>query len=404
MISVNQAQQSVLEAVDSLYDDPQIEQIPLSNALGRVLAKDVVSSIDVPPQDNSAMDGFAVKASDVVVGNTMKVSQRVTAGHVSGAIENASAARIFTGGAIPAGANGVIIQENCEYQTGATYMTPMQEVSQGDNIRRRGQDIKIGTCIVSKGSRLTAVDLGLIASVGQAQVSVWPKIKVAIFSTGDELIEPGDDLAEGQIYNSNRVMLSALCTQLGLEVVDCGIVEDTLTATKQALLDASESADVILSSGGVSVGEEDHVKPALESLGKLSMWKVQMKPGKPVVFGELNQTPFLGLPGNPVSSFIVFQLLAVPLLQKRQGQAVNQPACYQVISDFDKQLVTREEYIRAKLVKDENGEYRVARFENLSSGVLSSLAWADGLIRQNAGCEIISGQAVDYLPLNFALL
>ncbi|MCL4165669.1 UNVERIFIED_CONTAM: hypothetical protein GTU68_013995, partial [Idotea baltica] len=252
--------------------------------------------------------------------------------------------------------------------------------------------------VIQKGRYLTPIDLGLIASIGIPEVTVRRRLRVAVFSTGDELVEPGRELQDGQIYNSNRISLLSLVRQVGYEPIDCGIVEDTLVATKTALAAAAKQADVVISSGGVSVGEEDHVKPAIETLGSLELWKVQMKPGKPVAYGRIEQTPFIGLPGNPVSSYIVFQLLALPLLAKLQGDERFLPRAYKVPSGFDKASVTREEYIRVRLIKSESGENSVERFSNLSSGVLSSLAWADGLVRQNIDKEISTGEPVEFLP------
>jgi len=272
------------------------------------------------------------------------------------------------------------------------------------NIRPAGQDIAVGAVVVKKGQRLTAVDLSLLASIGHKHVSVYAPLKVAIFSTGDELAEPGEPLKAGQIYNSNRTLLISLCQQLGFVPVDCGTVEDTLGATKAALLKAAHNADMIISSGGVSVGEEDHVKPAVEELGSLDLWKVQMKPGKPVAYGRVAETPFLGLPGNPVSSFVVFQLLGVPLLQALQGQKRSKPTVYKIKSGFEKKVSSREEYIRVRLEHDEAGELVVRSFTNLSSGVMSSLSWADGLVRQNIDEQISLGEMVEYLPLNGGVL
>lgn len=378
-----------------------IEQVPLNGALGRVVPQDTLSTLDIPPSDNSAMDGFAVRAADAI-GGALRVSQRVPAGSSPEPLQPGSAARIFTGGAIPEGADAVVIQENCEFN--AHQVTIKSMVKPGDNIRPRGQDIQNGATVVNAGQRLSAIALSLLASIGVDRVSVYKPLKVALFSTGDELVEPGQPLKTGQIYNSNRTLLTALCRQLGFQVVDCGIVQDTLSATKQALAEAAEQADVIISSGGVSVGEEDHVRPAVESLGSLDLWKVQMKPGKPVAFGRVAGTPFLGLPGNPVSSFVVFQLLAVPLLQTLQGQTPTTPTTYLVTSDFDKAASSREDYIRARLIRDDAGTLRARPFANLSSGVMSSLAWADGLIRQPIDQAIVTGQSVQFLPLHEGML
>lgn len=399
MITLTEAQARLSDSANCQLGS---ELVVLGDALGRVASVDVVSSIAIPPSDNSAMDGFAVRAADLELSMNLAISQRIPAGLAPAALQAGTAARIFTGGVIPEGADAVVIQENCEFND--TEVTLLKPVSSGDNVRPKGQDIQAGATVVRKGQRLSAIDLSLLASIGQSQVSVYTPLRVAIFSTGDELIEPGKPLAPGQIYNSNRPLLMALCRQLGFAVIDCGIVEDTLEATKNALASAAEKADIIVSSGGVSVGEEDHVKPAVEALGKLDMWKVHMKPGKPVAFGDIDGTPFLGLPGNPVSSFVVFQLLAVPLMRALQGQQQGSQLSFAVKSGFDKAASSREEYIRVKLERNAHGELTAQRFHNLSSGVMSSLSWADGLARQNIDQVIQQGESIDVLPLNEGML
>lgn len=379
------------------------ETVSIAKALGRVASADVVSGLDIPPSDNSAMDGFAVKSADLKSAQTvLSISQRIPAGSSPVALLAGTAARIFTGGVMPHGADAVVIQENCEFSD--QQVTVLKPVSAYANVRPLGQDISKGAKVISKGQKISAIDISLLASIGHANVEVFQPLIVAIFSTGDELIEPGKPLRVGQIYNSNRPLLTALCGQIGCTVFDCGIVEDTLEATKIALANAAQHADVIISSGGVSVGEEDHVKPAVESLGELSLWKVQMKPGKPVAFGHINSVPFLGLPGNPVSSFTVFQLLGVPLLQSLQGQNIGEPLHYSIVSNFDKPTTTREEYIRVKLVRNDQGQMLAERFPNLSSGVMSSLSWADGLVRQPIDASISKGGLVDFFPLREAML
>ena len=396
MITVDQARQKFADAVQC---QQRVESVTLNKSLMRIAAKDIVSKIDVPPSDNSAMDGFAINSKDLINGKTeLLVSQRIQAGCDPLALSPGTAARIFTGGVLPVGADAVVIQENCVYGAGSKKVTILQSTNANNNIRRQGQDISKGEMVIKKGSRLSAVDLALIAAIGKDEVDVFAPIKVAIFSTGNELAEPGQPLKAGQIYNSNRTMLIAACEQLGYTVIDCGIVKDTLIATKEALKKASEQADVIISSGGVSVGEEDHIKPAIEALGELEYWKVQMKPGKPVVLGKIAKTPIIGLPGNPVSSYIVFQLLALPLLQKLQGQTSSELISYSVISEFDKKSVTREEFIRVRLNRKNNHPATVETFDNQSSGVLSSLSWADGLVRQHIDQSITKGDNVDFLP------
>jgi len=399
MITLAQARAQL----EQLEPKRETEIVSLVGALGRVASESVFSSLDIPPCDNSAMDGFALSASSLAGNSTaLAISQRIPAGAQPTALEAGTAARIFTGGVVPNGADAVVIQENCDFD--ADSVTVLKAVETGANIRPQGQDISNGAEVVRAGQKISAIDISLLASIGMATVSVYKPLTVALFSTGDELIEPGKPLAPGQIYNSNRPLLVALCQQMGFQVYDCGIVEDTLEATKAALSDAATNADVIISSGGVSVGEEDHVKPAVEALGELAMWKVQIKPGKPVAFGTIKDVPFLGLPGNPVSSFTVFQLLGVPLLNALQGKEKEPAISYPVIADFNKKFSTREEYIRVKIERDSQGQLRANRFANLSSGVMSSLSWADGLVRQDIDSEISSGQILEFFPLREAMI
>ena len=399
MITLAQAQQRLSQQTSKLSS----ETVLIAEALGRVASEDVFSSLAIPPSDNSAMDGFAVNSNDVQSGKVnFRISQRIPAGANPQPLIKGAAARIFTGGLIPAGADAVVIQENCDY-TNST-VTILSSVNAGANVRLKGQDIKQGAKVIHQGQTLNAIDISLLASIGCTEIKIYKPITVALFSTGDELIEPGQALLPGQIYNSNRPLLVALCQQLGYRVFDCGIVEDNLSATKAALAKAAQKADVIISSGGVSVGEEDYVKPAVEDLGELALWKVKMKPGKPVAFGNVNGVPFIGLPGNPVSSFTVFQLLAKPLLSSIQGQNISEPQCYSVIAGFDKTVTRREEYIRVKLSRNDQSQLIAERFPNLSSGVMSSLSWADGLVRQPIDSSIKKNQTVDFFPLRDAML
>lgn len=399
MITVAQAQSRLADHSSLL----STEIVPIAKSLGRVAAIDVFSDLAIPSSDNSAMDGFAVNSADLNSSETvLSVSQRIPAGSRPSALLAGTAARIFTGGMMPEGADSVVIQENCDYNE--QRVTVLKPVVANANVRPEGQDITEGSQVISKGLKLSAIDISLLASIGHTSVEVYEPLTVALFSTGDELVEPGKVLKAGQIYNSNRPLLTTLCEQLGYRVFDCGIVEDTLEATKIALKSAAKNADVIISSGGVSVGEEDHIKPAVEALGELGMWKVQMKPGKPVAFGHINSVPFLGLPGNPVSSFTVFQLLGMPLLQSLQGQNVIESLYYSIVSGFEKGVSSREEYIRVKLSRNEQGILIAERFPNLSSGVMSSLSWADGLVRQSIDTSITKGGPVDFFPLREAML
>lgn len=393
MISVDQAKQAILDKAELLVGT---EQVSSFKALNRTLAEDVISPIDVPPADNSAMDGIAVNSSDCQAGkNSFVISQRIAAGEVSKALQSGTVARIFTGAEIPANADAVVIQENCEFETladsASVSFNGIPEV--GNNIRRKGQDIQSGARVLSKGTLLRSQELGLLASIGIGQVPVYQKIKVGVFSTGDELVEPGQPLKEGQIYNSNRYTLAAMIEESGCEFVDLGKVEDTLDATINALKNASSKVDVIVSSGGVSVGEEDHVKPAVETCGSLSLWKIALKPGKPLAVGEVAGTAFFGLPGNPVSSFSTFLLFVKPFLTICSGGSNRELEWFSVPANFNRKEASREEYLRVRLV-----DGRAEIFPNQSSGVLSSVTWSTGLVRQKIGESIEQNSPVDYLP------
>lgn len=351
-----------------------VETITITEALGRVLAESPIASVSVPPADNSGMDGYALNTADLTDGVTrLVVSQRIPAGSSPQPIKPGSCARIFTGAEIPAGANTVVMQENVTLD-GDVAVFP-EGVSVGSNIRREGQDIKTGDSILAEGVRLQPADLGVLASVGLAEVNVYKRLKVAILSTGDELVEPGSPLASGQIYNSNRYILTGLLQSLGMDVVDLGCIADTREATLEALERAANIADAIVSTGGVSVGEEDHVKGCIEALGELDMWKIRIKPGKPVAYGRVKDTPFIGLPGNPTSTLITFCLLARPCLLGLQGAAYQSPRMLSVPSGFVRdRAIQRQEYLR---VRFEDG--KLIPHVNQSSGVLASASWAHGL-------------------------
>ncbi len=389
MLSVNEAIESLLGGAKRLVDS---EEIDLISALGRTLSEDVIASMDVPPADNSAMDGYAFRHGDWQGAQSeLPVSQRITAGSVPQSLKSGTAARIFTGAQVPDGADTVVMQEHCEGSSDAVQILTLPVL--GANIRPRGQDITTGQKILPAGHRMRGQDMGLLASQGIKEIPVYRRLKVAILSTGDELREPGQDLQDGQIYNSNRFTMHGQLSAWGFDVVDMGVAQDDPEAIRELFERAAAAADVILSSGGVSVGEEDHVKDVVESLGSIDLWKIAIRPGKPFAFGQVNGTPFLGLPGNPVSVFVTLLIIGRPYLFCSQG--VADTAVHPVLHTayFDQRGSAREVYIRVRL-----GEKGLVPFSSQSSGVLLSTSWSDGLVRQLKDQDIKQGDQVEFLP------
>ena len=369
------------------------------DADGRVLARDCVSALQVPPQDNSSMDGYAVRSNEVAdEGVAMPVSQRIAAGAQPEPLVPGTAARIFTGAQVPAGADAIVMQEDCELVS-EQGVRINRVPAPGQWIRRAGEDVTRGATVLAKGQRLGPADIGLAANIGLDRLQVARRPRVALFSTGDELVMPGavppEQMKPGTIYNSNRFFLRALLQRLGCELTDLGVVPDRRDATIEALRTASKDHDLILTSGGVSVGEEDHIKPAVEALGRLSMWQIAMKPGKPFAYGKVGDAHFIGLPGNPVSSFVTFVLLVRPFVLKLQGAARLAPAGALMTAHFDWGGDRRREFLRVR----RNGDGGLDLFPNQSSGVLTSASWADGLVDNPAGRAIARGDAVRFLPL-----
>jgi molybdopterin molybdotransferase len=376
------------------------ESVSTFEADGRVLARDLVSALQVPPQDNSAMDGYAVRTSEIAeAGISLPVSQRIPAGSAAEPLAPGSAARIFTGAPIPPGADAVVMQEDTE-AAGEQLVRILRVPSAGQWIRRSGEDVAKGAVILAKGDRMTAAAAGLAAGIGLDKVPVARRPRVALFSTGDELVMPGqvapEHMKPGAIYNSNRFFLSALLRRLECEVTDYGIVADRRDATVEALRHASTEHDLILTSGGVSVGEEDHIKPAVEALGSLDLWQIAVKPGKPFAYGKVGNAHFMGLPGNPVSSFVTFLLLVRPFLLKLQGATQITPKAVPMAAHFDwPRADKRREFLRVR--RDDEGG--LVLFPNQSSGVLTSAAWADGLVDNPPAHPIRRGDQVRFISL-----
>jgi molybdopterin molybdotransferase len=394
-MTLDAARASLLRQADAVG---QTETLPLLQARGRILARPVVAAIDVPPHDNSAMDGYAIRACDA--GLTLPVSQRIPAGSVPLEHVAGTAARIFTGAMPPPGADCVVMQERCHLDAEGRVRIECAVVP-GSNIRRAGEDIARGRTVLEAGRVLGAAELGLAASLGVASLEVRRRLRVAVFFTGDELVEPGAQPGSGQIFNSNRYWLVASLQAEGHAVTDLGIVPDSLAATRQALLDAARDADVVMTCGGVSVGEEDHVRVALEAEGELVLWKLALKPGKPLAAGRVGSAVFFGLPGNPVSGFVTWRVLVRDVLARMSGLAVDEAlATTPAVAGFEwpKPDAAREEFLRVRRVVVD-GETRLELFPQQGSGVLTSCAWADGLARIPAGRTVSRGEPVDYLPL-----
>ena len=397
MLSLEKALTRLLAAVAPLPASEH-QTLATSDALGRVLQTAVRSTLDVPPADNTAMDGYAMRTADVSsVGTRLPVSQQIRAGVVGQPLQAGTAARIFTGAQVPAGADAVVMQEQCE-AVGAAVQVNVVPVK-GQWIRRRGEDVRHGDVVLAAGTRLTPQALGLAATVGAATLHVARRPRVALFSTGDELAMPGETLKPGAIYNSNRFTLRAAIQAMGCDCTDLGIVPDRLDATRSTLRRAAQGNDLIVTSGGVSVGEEDHVRPAVQAEGRIEMWQIAIKPGKPLAFGAVDRPDgsaacIVGLPGNPVSSFITFLLIVRPLLLRLQGARTLHPVRTKWRADFDwPRPDKRREFLRVR--RNEAGGLDL--FANQSSGVISSAVWADGIVDTPAGQPIASGDLVDFI-------
>ncbi len=387
LLSVDEALERLLAGAAPVRD---IEELPAMQSAGRVLARDQASTMDVPPMDNSAMDGYAVRISD---GNKLKVAQRIAAGSVGRALEPGTAARIFTGAPVPPGADAIVMQEHCSVEDGFVLLKKIPK--KGEWIRLTASDVQKGGTILKAGRKLLPQDVGLAASVGIKTLPAFRKVRLGLFFTGDELIMPGDPLPPGKIYNSNRFTLNGLAAAFGCEVRDYGIVPDKLDATREVLRLAAGENDIIVTSGGVSVGDEDHVKPAVEAEGSLLLWRIAMKPGRPLAFGKVKDAAFIGLPGNPVSSFVTFLIFVRPFILKTQGMLKIRPNSMDARADFDwPEPDARREYLRVKW----NAQGGLDLYPTQDSAVLTSTAWADGLVDNPAKHAIRKGERVRFLP------
>ena len=405
------AQQALDHLLSHAKPVQETETLAMQVALGRVLAENVNSLVDVPPLDNTSMDGYAVRTADTSSpGQTLTIAQRIPAGSMGTQLEPGTAARIFTGAPVPPGADAVVMQEDCSTPEGVSKQVQVNIApTPGQWIRRKGEDLTAGKTALTAGTYLRPQELGVAASAGLTHLTVKRKVRVAAFFTGDELSLPGEPLKPGGIYNSNRDTLLACIKSLGCDATDFGIVPDSLEATKETLRKASKDHDLIITSGGVSVGEEDHIKPAVTAEGRLDLWQIAMKPGKPLAFGAVRksdssksntETWFIGLPGNPVSSFVTFLLFVRPFILKLQGRDAGLPQSYPMRADFDwLKADRRNEFLRVKI----NAQGGLDLFPNQSSGVLTSASWGDGLVDCPPGQALKAGDMVKYIPFSALL-
>ncbi len=383
----------------------ETETTGLRNAANRILAHDVVAGRNVPPQDNSAVDGYAFSFSDLdrnAESTKLTVAGRAAAGHPLGArIQPGQAVRIFTGAAMPTGADTIAMQEDCSGDERGRVTIP-HGLKRGANRRRAGEDVEAGATVLRRGHRLRPQDVGLIASLGLPEVGVYRRLGAAVLSTGDEVCDPGDPVEPGRVYDANRYVLLALLEGLGCEVTDLGIFADDGEAIRNALQGAGDRADLIISSGGVSVGEEDHVKAAVEELGYLHFWRLAIKPGRPLALGQIGPTLFIGLPGNPVASMVTFLRFARPLILRLAGASDVDPVLFRVRADFEhRKKQNRREWVRARLITDESGELTARKFARQGAGILSSLVDSDGLVELPEDLtHLAAGTMVDFLPFS----
>ena len=405
-VMFNDSLMSTDDALTLLFDSAivstQTEISSLDSSIGRILAKDIHSKINVPGFDNSSMDGYTIALDEnntSMTNQSFDVVDRITAGSTGNELKRGNAARIFTGAPIPPGANTVVMQEECQASDDGSQITIKRAINLKENIRPTGNDILKNDVILSAGKKIEPQDIALAASVGIAELEVFKKLKVGVFFTGDELVEPGKPLTPGKIYNSNRYALVALLNKAGCDVINLGNIKDNLDSTCNALERLSSECDLIITSGGVSVGEEDHVKPAVEKLGKLSLWRIKMKPGKPLAYGQVRNIPFIGLPGNPVSSFVTYCIFALPFIKKMQGNSNFKTETINVKANFDcNRAKPRREFARVRI--DYSSEIPLANlYPKQGSDVMSSIVWADGFIEIPENTTFENGTILNYYPL-----
>jgi molybdopterin molybdotransferase len=400
LMRVDEARKLLAEVISPVTAS---EPVALHQALGRILAEDIVSPVAIPPAPNSAVDGFAVYHADLdpEQETRLPVTGRITAGQQDlPEARRGAAVRIFTGARMPAGPDTVMMQEDCTLDGETVVIKP--GIKKGANARRAGEDVEIGAAVLQAGQRLRAQDVGQAAAVGRREVMVSTRLRVGLFSTGDELREPGADLDPGAIYDSNRYTIHALLTGLGCQVDDLGILPDRFDAVRAALGRAKGKYDLLVTSGGVSVGEEDHVKSAVEALGKLHLWRLAVKPGRPIALGQVGLVPFVGLPGNPVAVVVTFLTIVRPLILRLMGGRDVAPHTFRVRAGFDhKKKKDRREWIRAHLEEDGDGGLTARKFPRDGAGILSSLVAADGLIELPEDLtRLEAGAMVDFLPFS----
>lgn len=391
--------EAIGELLSQLPPTLPVEVVPLAEALGRVLAEPISSPFAVPQWDNSAMDGYTLRAADLPAeGGWLPLGGRIAAGDAAQErLAAGQALRIFTGAPLPPGADTVVAQEDCRVADGQVWLPPVRG---GEHVRRQGEELAAGTEVLAAGKRLRAQELGLLASLGVARVVVYRRLRVGLLSSGDELREPGEALQPGQIYNANRYSLLGVLHSLGLEVRDYATVADDLAATRDLLSQAAGECDVLLSSGGVSVGEEDHLKQAISELGALQLWRLAIQPGKPLAFGRVGDTPWLGLPGNPAAALITALVVARPYLLRAQGCVDVLPQALRLPAGFSWNKANgRRQYLRARL-QYQGGELRVCLHPRQGSAMLTSACWADGLALVECGQTLAEGAAIDYLPFS----